>query len=136
MKRLIRLNLHVTGVLAVALLVLAAAVLTTGAVAAGQRGAVVKLGRSSLGRIIVDSHGRTLYLWAHDKRGKSTCYGACASYWPPLITRGKPRASSGARSVLLGTTRRRDGKESQLPAERRRSVAVAPSLLGRRAFGN
>jgi predicted lipoprotein with Yx(FWY)xxD motif len=110
MKRLIRLNVHVTGVLAVALLVLAAAVLTTGAVAAGQRGAVVKLGRSSLGRIIVDSQGRTLYLWAHDKRGKSTCYGACASYWPPLITRGKPRASSGARSALLGTTRRRDGK--------------------------
>src|SRR6266487_6433237 len=99
-----------TRLLAVAVLVLAAAVVTTGAVAANRRGAVVKLGRSSLGRIIVDSHGRTLYLWAHDTRGKSTCYGACASYWPPLITRGKPRASSGARSALLGTTRRRDGK--------------------------
>jgi predicted lipoprotein with Yx(FWY)xxD motif len=97
-------------IVAVVLLVVAAAVLTTGAAARGQSGAVVKLDRSNLGRIIVDSHGRTLYLFAHDKHGKSTCYGACASYWPPLITRGKPHASSGARSRLVGTTRRKDGK--------------------------
>jgi predicted lipoprotein with Yx(FWY)xxD motif len=99
-----------TRVLTLAMLVFAAVALTTGAVAANRQGAVVKLGHSSLGRIIVGSHGRTLYLWAHDKRGKSTCYGACASYWPPLITRGKPRAISGARRALVGTTRRRDGK--------------------------
>jgi predicted lipoprotein with Yx(FWY)xxD motif len=103
-------RVYLTGVLAAAVLVLTAAVLTTGAVAASHTGAVVKLGRSNLGRIIVDSHGRTLYLFARDKRGKSTCYGTCASYWPPLITRGKPRASSGARSELVGTTRRKDGK--------------------------
>ena len=103
-------RVYLTGVLAAAVLVLTAAVLTTGAVAASHTGAVVKLGRSNLGRIIVDSHGRTLYLFARDKRGKSTCYGTCASYWPPLITPGKPRASSGARSELVGTTRRKDGK--------------------------
>ena len=51
-----------TRVLAVAVLVLAAAVLTTEAVAASRGGAVVKLGQSGLGRIIVDSHGKTLYL--------------------------------------------------------------------------
>ena len=28
---------------------------------------------SSLGRILVDSHGRTLYLFAKDKNGKSAC---------------------------------------------------------------
>src|SRR6266566_6803462 len=99
-----------TRVLTLAMLVFAAVALTTGAVAANRQGAVVKLGQSSRGRILVDSHGRTLYLWAHDKRGKSTCYGACATYWPPLITRGKPRAIPGARSGLVGTTRRRDGK--------------------------
>src|SRR5437763_8683975 len=103
-------RVYLTAVLAAAVLVLTAAVRTAGAVAARHTGAVVKLGQSSLGRILVDSHGRTLYLWAHDKRGKSTCYGACATYWPPLITRGKPRAISGARSGLVGTTRRRDGK--------------------------
>jgi predicted lipoprotein with Yx(FWY)xxD motif len=89
--------------------ILAAAVLTTAA-AATRGGAVVKLGQSGLGQILVNSHGRTLYLWAHDKHHRSTCYGACAVYWPPLTTKGKPRAIGGARKALLGTTRRRDGR--------------------------
>ena len=97
-------------VVAALALVVAAAVLTSGAVAASQRGAVVKVRQSSLGRILVDSHGRTLYLSGHDRRRKSTCYGKCARAWPPLITRGRPAAMSGARRGLLGTTRRLDGK--------------------------
>src|SRR5690242_18281015 len=71
-------------------------------------GAVVKVGPSSLGRVIVDARGKTLYVWAHDKGAKSTCYGDCAEYWPPLLTRGKPVATSGARAALLSTTRRSD----------------------------
>jgi predicted lipoprotein with Yx(FWY)xxD motif len=101
---------RVARVLALAFLVLAAAVLTTAAGAANHSGAAIKLRQSSLGRIIVDSHSRTLYLWAHDTHHKSTCYGACAAYWPPLTTRGKPRAIAGARKALLGTTKRRDGR--------------------------
>jgi predicted lipoprotein with Yx(FWY)xxD motif len=104
-------DMRLARVLALAVLVLAAAFLTTAAAAATRSGAVVKLGQSSLGRILVDSHGRTLYLWAHDKHQKSTCYGACAVYWPALTTKkGKPKAIGGARKTLLGTTRRRDGR--------------------------
>jgi predicted lipoprotein with Yx(FWY)xxD motif len=65
---------------------------------------------SQLGRILVDGHGRTLYLFAKDKRGKSACSGACAAYWPALITSGRPRAVAGAKASLLGTTRRADGR--------------------------
>jgi predicted lipoprotein with Yx(FWY)xxD motif len=65
---------------------------------------------STLGRILVDSHGRTLYLFAKDKKGKSSCYGVCAAYWPPLIASGKPHAVNGAKASLLGTTRRTDGR--------------------------
>jgi predicted lipoprotein with Yx(FWY)xxD motif len=97
-------------VLAVVVLILAAAVLTTAAAAASRSGSVVKLRQSSLGQILVDSHGRTLYLWAHDKHHKSTCYGPCAVYWPALVTHGKPKAVGGARQALLSTTRRRDGR--------------------------
>jgi predicted lipoprotein with Yx(FWY)xxD motif/Ca2+-binding RTX toxin-like protein len=97
-------------VLALVVLVLAAATLTTAATAATRSGTVVKLRQSSLGQILVDSHGRTLYLWAHDRHHKSTCYGACATYWPALTTPGKPRAIHGARKALLSTTRRRDGR--------------------------
>jgi len=98
-------------VLAPLVLVLAAALLTTAAAAAGSRsGAVIKVRQSSLGQILVDSHGRTLYLWAHDKNHRSTCYSACAAYWPPVTTHGKPRAIRAARQALLSTTRRRDGR--------------------------
>lgn len=65
---------------------------------------------SKLGRILVDQHGRTLYLFAKDTNGKSACSGACAAYWPPLIASSKPRAVSGAKQSLLGRTRRADGR--------------------------
>jgi predicted lipoprotein with Yx(FWY)xxD motif len=70
----------------------------------------VGVASSNLGQILVDSHGRTLYLFAKDKKGKSTCYGLCAGYWPALTTKGKPKAISGTRKALLGTTRRKDGR--------------------------
>ena len=99
-----------TRILMVAALALVATVLTAAALADNRGGAVVKIGSSKLGRILVDSHGKTLYLWAHDKSGKSTCYGKCATYWPPLTTVGRPIAQSGARSALLGITHRADGR--------------------------
>ena len=100
-----------TRLITAAALVLAAAILAAGAVAAqSQSGTAVKVGQSSLGRILVDSHGKTLYLWAHDTGRTSMCYGQCAVYWPPLLTSAKPRALAGVRSALLGTTRRADGR--------------------------
>jgi len=90
-------------------LALAAAVAAVPATASAQ-GTAVKLGSSSLGRILVDSHGKTLYLWAHDHGSKSTCNGKCAKYWPPLITNGKPAAAAGAQARLIGTSRRADGR--------------------------
>ena len=72
--------------------------------------ATVAVGSTSLGRILVNSRGRTLYLFEKDKRGKSACAGGCAAYWPPLITSAKPRATAGAKAALLGTTRRADGR--------------------------
>jgi predicted lipoprotein with Yx(FWY)xxD motif len=73
-------------------------------------GAKVAVANSGLGRILVNGRGRTLYLFGKDRHGKSTCTGACAGYWPPLITSGKPLAAAGAKASLLGTTRRADGR--------------------------
>jgi len=81
-------------------------------IASASSSSATKVGTASsqLGRILVDGHGRTLYLFAKDKRGKSTCSGACAAYWPALIASGKPHAIAGAKASLLGTTRRADGR--------------------------
>src|ERR1700721_2070177 len=64
---------------------------------------------TGLGTILVDSQGRTLYLFTHDSGSTSTCTGACAAAWPPLVTNGAPTATTGAMASLLGTTKRADG---------------------------
>jgi predicted lipoprotein with Yx(FWY)xxD motif len=71
--------------------------------------ATVDLHASSLGQILVDAQGRTLYLFEADKGGKSVCDGPCATIWPPLLSTGAPQASMGATTSLIGTTTRTDG---------------------------
>ena len=73
------------------------------------RAATVSTAKTHLGRIVVNGRGHTLYLFEKDKRGRSACSGACAGYWPPLLTHGKPMAGAGAKQALLGTTKRADG---------------------------
>ena len=73
--------------------------------------ATVKVGSSSLGRILVDGRGRTLYLFEKDSRGHSACSGACTSYWPPLLTRAKLLARGSAKQSLLGIIRRSNGRK-------------------------
>jgi predicted lipoprotein with Yx(FWY)xxD motif len=100
--------------LAVLCIALVAVVVAVAAAAAardrpdGSR-AVVALGATSLGRVLVDGGGRTLYLFEKDPGRTSTCYQACATVWPPLLTTSRPRTAKGALASLLGTTRRNDG---------------------------
>jgi predicted lipoprotein with Yx(FWY)xxD motif len=73
--------------------------------------ATVDLASSTLGTILVNSQGRTLYLFKADTGTKSACTGACAAAWPPLVSTGKPRAGNGVQQSLLGTSKRADGTE-------------------------
>ena len=72
-------------------------------------GPSVKLASTGLGKVLVDAQGRTLYLFEADKGTMSACDGACASIWPPLVTKGKPTAGAGLAASKLGTTKRSDG---------------------------
>ena len=72
-------------------------------------GVAVSIGNSSLGPLLVDGNGRTLYLFEADTSGSSTCYTACAQAWPPLVANGAPRAGAGITTSELGTIRRGDG---------------------------
>jgi predicted lipoprotein with Yx(FWY)xxD motif len=71
---------------------------------------IVSTAKTSLGRILVNSRGHTLYMFGEDKNGKSACAGQCATFWPPVIAAGKPHAAAGAMASLLGTTKRTDGR--------------------------
>jgi predicted lipoprotein with Yx(FWY)xxD motif len=71
----------------------------------------VALGTSTLGPILVDSQGRSLYLFEADTGGKSSCTsGGCVAEWPPLIAGGAFRAGTGLAATQLGTTTRADGE--------------------------
>lgn len=69
----------------------------------------VRTARTGLGQILVDGKGRTLYLFERDNATNSTCYGACASAWPPATATAAPRAGTGASAASLGTVYRSDG---------------------------
>src|SRR5207237_8870297 len=72
--------------------------------------ATVGVANVDLGKVLVNSPGRTLYLFGKDSGTTSTCSGACAVNWPPLRASGKPTLGNGADSSLVGTTTRSDGK--------------------------
>jgi predicted lipoprotein with Yx(FWY)xxD motif len=97
--------------LPLATIVAAIGFLAAGAFAQSSTGAAatVSLRTTKLGAILVAPNGRTLYLFAKDRGGKSSCNGGCAAYWPPLLAHGKPTAGTGVKASLLGTTKRSNG---------------------------
>lgn len=98
-----------TSLLVIVVLLATVAALGRTAAEASPRATVGTATTSTLGRILVDNRGRTLYLFEKDKLGRSHCSGACATYWPPLLTRARPIAGSGVTQSLLGVTNRPDG---------------------------
>jgi predicted lipoprotein with Yx(FWY)xxD motif len=60
------------------------------------RPATVGVANTGLGKILVNSKGRTLYLFQKDSGTTSACEGACATNWPPLRSTGAPTVGSGA----------------------------------------
>jgi|SRR4051794_34783556 len=74
-------------------------------------GATVGLANEgNLGKILVDSQGRSLYLFRKDIGTTSECTGACAAAWPPLRVTGKPVVGTAVSASKIGTTARSDGK--------------------------
>jgi predicted lipoprotein with Yx(FWY)xxD motif len=71
----------------------------------------VRLQRTKLGLVLAASNGHTLYVFLRDRGVQSTCYGACAKAWPPLL-KGSGRLVAGrvVRGRLLGAAHRREGR--------------------------
>ena len=90
-------------------LVLVAALLPAAAVAATSK-KTLQLRSTSLGRVIVDRHGMTLYMLSADGRNSSTCSGACASNWPPAKPGRHVTLAKGLKRSKLRVIHRSDGK--------------------------
>jgi predicted lipoprotein with Yx(FWY)xxD motif len=88
----------------------AAACIAPASASAERAGTKIKTAASQFGPVLFDGRGQAIYYFARERTSKPRCYGACAKAWPPVLAKGTPRAGSGARADLLGTTRRRNGR--------------------------
>jgi predicted lipoprotein with Yx(FWY)xxD motif len=90
------------------ILIAAAAVMTAlgAAVAmASARRAMLELRRTSVGTILVNDRGFTLYAFSRDGRNRDACarIRGCLGAWPAVTTGGRSIAGRGVRSGLIGT---------------------------------
>ncbi len=80
----------------------------TPAKAAAAADDVLAVADTSLGSVLVDDHGLTLYMFTKDSQGgDSTCYDQCEAKWPVL--EGTLTAGSGVDGSLIGTVARTNG---------------------------
>jgi predicted lipoprotein with Yx(FWY)xxD motif len=66
--------------------------------------------KADLGKYLTDAKGMTLYWYAKDAPGTSTCAGPCVERWP-LYFRESVAATGGLKAEDFGTITREDGKK-------------------------
>lgn len=76
---------------------------------AAKPGKRIVQGASDFGPMLYDGTGQAIYLFDVETSSKPECYDACATAWPPVLTKGKPVAGAGVDGSLLSTTKRTDG---------------------------
>jgi predicted lipoprotein with Yx(FWY)xxD motif len=103
--------LHISLAVLLAAVVAGGAVIASGATttSAKSKSPTLKLRKTSLGMILVDRRGRTLYEFGHDLKNKSRCSGACASNWPPASSPAKPTVAKGIAKSKLKVIKRANG---------------------------
>lgn len=82
----------------------------TESAAAAANGTTITVRRSQFGPMLFNARRQAIYIFQNDRRKRTVCYGECAKAWPPVYTKGRPRAADGVRASLLGTIKRRDGR--------------------------
>jgi predicted lipoprotein with Yx(FWY)xxD motif len=84
-----------------------------GPTAHGSRATKVQLGHSSLGKILVDARGFTLYRFTKDPPKRNTCVtsSGCTLTWPALTTGAAPTAGPGVKASLLSSIKLPNGSK-------------------------
>jgi predicted lipoprotein with Yx(FWY)xxD motif len=73
--------------------------------------ATIEVTSASMGDILVDPDGNTLYMFVPDQEenGEPTCYDDCAQAWPAFEATGDLTAGEGLDQSLLASVERTDG---------------------------
>lgn len=73
--------------------------------AASAHSAVVRVASTSLGRVLVDRRGHTLYMLTADRPQHSTCNAQCLQYWPPVAVPKPMQHKLPGITARIGSTR-------------------------------
>lgn len=94
-----------------AAVVAAATALTAGPAAAGAHPTTLKLRKTSVGTILVNGRGFTLYAFSKDARGRDACaaISGCPGIWPAVSGAARPVLGPGVKRSMVGTIRLRSG---------------------------
>jgi predicted lipoprotein with Yx(FWY)xxD motif len=65
----------------------------------------------SLGKILVDGNGKTLYVFTKDAPDTVNCDAKCQANWPPLVSSGTPKLGPGVDASLIGSTALPNGEK-------------------------
>jgi predicted lipoprotein with Yx(FWY)xxD motif len=106
--------MRLASVIAASTLLLAACAPQTGAGSAGPSssgGIEITVSHTSAGDALAGTGGMTLYIFAADTSGTSTCTGDCAAAWPPFLGDGSEVTAGEGVSGEFGTTTRDDGSK-------------------------
>jgi predicted lipoprotein with Yx(FWY)xxD motif len=81
----------------------------------GASGAVLGVASTSLGDVLVDGQGLTVYMLTADSPKHSSCSSDCLEYWPPVAAPSSGAPSVSGISATLDVTKSTSG-ESMLTA--------------------
>jgi predicted lipoprotein with Yx(FWY)xxD motif len=83
---------------------------TTAPATTAPANATVKVASTTIGQVLVDEQGKTLYLFANDQGTTSAVPPNILQAWPPLMATGKPTGGAGVDASKLGTAPQPNGQ--------------------------
>jgi predicted lipoprotein with Yx(FWY)xxD motif len=88
-----------------------AAALTAGPAAASAHPTTLKLRKTSVGTILVNGRGFTLYAFSKDGRRRDACaaISGCPGIWPAVGGAARPVLGQGVKRSMVGTIRLKSG---------------------------
>jgi predicted lipoprotein with Yx(FWY)xxD motif len=80
---------------------------------AGAAGSTLKLRTTSVGTILVNGRGFTVYAFTKDGRNRDACaaISGCLSVWPVVSGASRPTLGPGVKRSLVGTITLKGGKK-------------------------
>jgi predicted lipoprotein with Yx(FWY)xxD motif len=114
------------------------AALATSTAGARVSRSTLKLRKTSVGTILVNGRGFTIYAFTKDGRNRDACasISGCLSVWPVVTDAAKPVLGRGVESSLVGTIRIKGGTKQLTYAGRPLYTYVADGGPGQTSYVN